>query len=51
VSDTRFRVLTPTTQAGGKEARPRDEDEKATRVGSLERDQPGFLPIETLRHR
>jgi hypothetical protein len=28
-----------------------DEDEKAKRVGSLERDEPIFLPVETLGHR
>jgi WS/DGAT/MGAT family acyltransferase len=38
-------------QSGAKEKRAWDEDEKAKRVGSLERDEPIFLPVETLRHR
>jgi CO dehydrogenase maturation factor len=38
-------------QSGAKEKRAWDEDEKAKRVGSLERDEPIFLPVETLGHR
>jgi hypothetical protein len=38
-------------QSEAKEKRVREEDEKAKRVGSLERDEPIFLPVETLGHR
>jgi len=51
VSDTRDRGSEPPTRVGDAGKRPRDEDGKARGAGSLERDQPIFLPIDTLRHR